>query len=91
MNAKDHTTSDKLWTTDSMLNLVLEMHVTDVTLGVYKQNLNAGLLLQHHFWAGSVNGNISSSHAILYQAKAGFNISYTKYRYIKYLTKATIT
>ena len=28
------------------------MHVTDVTLGVYKQNLNAGLLQQHHFWAG---------------------------------------
>ena len=32
--------------------LILEMHVTDVTLGVYKQNLNAGLLQQHHFWAG---------------------------------------
>ena len=28
------------------------MHVPDVTLGVYKQNLNAGLLQQHHFWAG---------------------------------------
>ena len=28
------------------------MHVTDVTLCVYKQNLNAGLLQQHHFWAG---------------------------------------
>ena len=28
------------------------MHVADVTLGVYKQNLNAGLLQQHHFWAG---------------------------------------
>ena len=28
------------------------MRVTDVTLGVYKQNLNAGLSQQHHFWAG---------------------------------------
>ena len=28
------------------------MHVTDVTLGVYKQNLNAGLLQQHHLGAG---------------------------------------
>ena len=28
------------------------MHVTDVILGVYKENLNAGLLQQHHFWAG---------------------------------------
>ena len=27
-------------------------HITDVTLGEYKQNLNAGLLQQHHFWAG---------------------------------------
>ena len=28
------------------------MHVTDVTLCVYKQNLNSGLLQQRHFWAG---------------------------------------
>ena len=28
------------------------MRVTDVTLGVYKQNLNAGLLQQHNFWTG---------------------------------------
>ena len=27
------------------------MHVTGVTLGVYEQNPNAGLLQQHHFWA----------------------------------------
>ena len=32
------------------------MHVTDVTLGVYKQNLNAGLLQQHHFGASSMAG-----------------------------------
>ena len=47
------------------------MHVTDVALGVYKQNLNAELLQQHHFGAGLLNGNISSSRATLYQAKAG--------------------
>ena len=28
------------------------MNVTDVTLGVRKQNLNAGLLQQHHFGTG---------------------------------------
>ena len=32
---------------------MLEMHVTHITLGVHvcKQNLNAGLLQEHHFWA----------------------------------------
>ena len=32
-------------------SLALEMHEIDDTLGVCKQDLNAGLLQQHHFWA----------------------------------------
>lgn len=40
---------DQLLTADSMLISCLEMHVTDVTLGVYKQNRNAAWLLQQHY------------------------------------------
>ena len=42
MNAKDHTMSDKLYNVDNVVyllhigSLVLEMHETDVNLGVYK-------------------------------------------------------
>ena len=47
------------------------MCVIDVTFCVYKQNLNAELLQQHHACLGKFNGNISSSRATHYQAKAG--------------------
>ena len=41
-------------------------------LFVYKQNLNAGLKLQHHHLrAGLLNDNISSSCAGLHQTRAG--------------------
>ena len=41
------------------------MHVTDATLGVYKQNLNAGLLQQHHFLAGLMPLNLPKNDVVV--------------------------
>ena len=49
------------------------MHVIDRILGVYKPNLNAGLIQQRHFF-GRYNGKMSSNETPFYQARAGINL-----------------
>ena len=48
------------------------MHLTDVTLGVYKQSLNAGLLQQHHFLAGLIPLNLPKNDVVVIALHSDF-------------------